>query len=408
MRYLYLINNTFPYSTGESFLESEMPIISRYFDKIIIFPISILGNEEYKKTRNIPSNVESIPIDINNKFITKLYCSISSISSLMLGKGVKRYIEASSYRFSQIRFEELSRRHSFDYLSNDDQIVIYSYWFYTHTLIAIFLKDFLKEKGIDNVKIISRAHGFDVYKERQCLKFFPNREYMLRRINQVFVCSKQGRDYIVNEYPLYQDKIKVGRLGTIDNGKGSSSDNGAFVVVSCSSVIPLKQVHLISQAISTIIKCGLEIEWHHFGDGSELKRVQHIVKEYVGQNVFFHGNVQNSEIFNFYKHHKVDVFVNSSTTEGIPVSIMEAMSFGIPIIAPNVGGISEIISEDIGCVLMSEYIGFEDIIYGIRKIMNLGTEEKLLTRRKIRQYWENNYQASVNYEKFIEQVLNVN
>lgn len=40
-----------------------------------------------------------------------------------------------------------------------------------------------------------------------------------------------------------------------------------------------------------------------------------------------------------------------SDSEGIPVSIMEAMSFGIPVIARNVGGMSEIVNEENGLLL---------------------------------------------------------
>ncbi len=47
----------------------------------------------------------------------------------------------------------------------------------------------------------------------------------------------------------------------------------------------------------------------------------------------------------FFKENSVDLFINASITEGTPVSIMEAISCGIPIIATDVGGNPEIVSE---------------------------------------------------------------
>lgn len=46
-----------------------------------------------------------------------------------------------------------------------------------------------------------------------------------------------------------------------------------------------------------------------------------------------------------------DLFVNMSLSEGIPVSIMEAISFGIPIIATNVGGNAEIVNDETGVLI---------------------------------------------------------
>ena len=52
----------------------------------------------------------------------------------------------------------------------------------------------------------------------------------------------------------------------------------------------------------------------------------------------------------------MDYFINLSDSEGIPVSIMEAMSVGIPIIARDVGGNREIVTNNNGCLLEGDEI----------------------------------------------------
>ena len=55
------------------------------------------------------------------------------------------------------------------------------------------------------------------------------------------------------------------------------------------------------------------------------------------------GHLDNNEIFNMYKNNSYDYFITLSESEGLPVSIMEAISCGIPVIATAVGGITEIV-----------------------------------------------------------------
>jgi glycosyltransferase involved in cell wall biosynthesis len=59
-------------------------------------------------------------------------------------------------------------------------------------------------------------------------------------------------------------------------------------------------------------------------------------------NVFFMGNLPNAGAYNEY----ADLFVLPSNYEGLPMTIIEAMSFGKPVVASNVGGISEIVTNN--------------------------------------------------------------
>jgi len=45
----------------------------------------------------------------------------------------------------------------------------------------------------------------------------------------------------------------------------------------------------------------------------------------------------------FYQ--RLDLYLNTSLHEGIPISVLEAMSYGIPVIASNVGGMAEILDN---------------------------------------------------------------
>ena len=66
------------------------------------------------------------------------------------------------------------------------------------------------------------------------------------------------------------------------------------------------------------------------------------------------GSLSAAEVLRVYEDAPFDVFINTSQKEGVPVSIMEAMRCGIPVIAPAVGGIPELISPDTGWLYQPE------------------------------------------------------
>ena len=109
------------------------------------------------------------------------------------------------------------------------------------------------------------------------------------------------------------------------------------------------------------------------GDGPLRGELEGLVAKLNMKNqVSFIGKVGNVEHF----LRKSDVFVLSSHTEGVPLAVIEAMSSGLPIIAPEVGGLKDMISgngflfccDDKDALIMA----FEDITFNdeIRRIFS--------------------------------------
>ncbi|WP_281401109.1 glycosyltransferase [sulfur-oxidizing endosymbiont of Gigantopelta aegis] len=169
--------------------------------------------------------------------------------------------------------------------------------------------------------------------------------------------------------------------------------------------MPLKRLDLIVDALSELNDIKEEIEWHHFGSGSEMRVIEDGLCKInnVNINVFFNGHLENEKILERYQLDKFNLFVNVSDSEGIPVSIMEAMSFGIPCLARNVGGISEIINSENGYLLENEidakYLSnvLKEIIFS-REKLNIKSFNAFKT-------WEKHFNADINFPLFSKSLL---
>ena len=117
----------------------------------------------------------------------------------------------------------------------------------------------------------------------------------------------------------------------------------------------------------------------------------------------FKGRVLNKEVLKFYIDEVPDLFINLSSSEGIPMSIMEAMSCSIPVIATNVGGTSEIVNNENGYLI--EYN--EDdlkIVEIINGFFYLHLEEKNNKRKQAYKTWLEKYNSEINYSAFIKEI----
>jgi len=95
------------------------------------------------------------------------------------------------------------------------------------------------------------------------------------------------------------------------------------------------------EAVASLAIDNVELEF--VGDGPELDCLCRLVENSgLKERVKFYG--QQSDVASILK--QWDLFVLPSLLEAVPISILEAMSCGIPVIATDVGGVAEIIEDN--------------------------------------------------------------
>lgn len=407
---LFLFTNTYPYSTGETYIENEMPYLAETFDRVIIVSNDISG----KQTRTVPQNVkmERMPYTLN---LFQKTLSLSSLLSpavwrefLLIRTRYRQRITCvifntvlQSYRKTRV-FKTLIDAIISEHSDTKDEIYLYSYW---SNDVALAIAEMPQRSNIR--RKIARAHGSDVYFEANSAQYLPFRELIIKKMDFQLFISDKGKSYYQVLYPEITPKMAVSRLGvTCQNVKIEHISRDRFVIVSCSHVFPLKRLNLIAKGISEVN--DIDVEWHHFGDGPLFEELKSNCQELFAHrnNIAYHlhGRVLNTDFVAFITANPVHAFINASTSEGIPVSIMEAMSVAIPCIATAVGGTPEIVNSKNG-ILLDPNPTPGEIAEAIEYLQSMPEDDYLQKRKSAYKTWDTQYNADKNYRQFINETL---
>ena len=217
------------------------------------------------------------------------------------------------------------------------KLLIYSFWFNDYILGALFLK-----KQFPNCKVISGAHGHDLYSDRHLAKRIPFREKAMELIDYVFTDSNEGECYLKKNNPEFISKISTLNSG-VDQKKfeTKSSKDGIFRIITLSRTHPVKRIDYLLKTLKKLESVSdFQIHYFHIGGGKELKYLEEL-KDKLNFKFFkinFKGIISDNESRVFFKEHPIDAFLNVSDSEGTPMALIEGLSYTIPAIVTNVGG----------------------------------------------------------------------
>ena len=412
-RKLIIVTSAYPYGRGEAFLEAELAHVSRYFD-VELVPCFYDGataarnhehqvNLDYAKKRWGKGRT----FLLLRSFVSALW-QHQWLDDLLqiLGRGHKwentKELARALYR---AKFFEtfLTDRCAGD---GEPPALVYFYWMTPEIMGAVAYR----QRCAPALKIVSRAHGGDLYTEARIGGYSGLRESILRNVDEVYCISDYGRAYLERKYRFATLKPRLARLGVNDPGYLNAAPSDARLsIVSCSFVVHEKRLHLIVDAIHYLLEHhpGLDIKWTHIGDGGALyQQLRAYVAAQLGERaeVVFKGYLTQPQVMALYRDARFDVFVNVSDSEGIPVSLMEASAVGIPMIATDVGGNSEIVNSANGILLPADP---DPATIAAALLRFQDRQAAMPYRRNARAQWEQKYNAAVNHDWFGRQLIHM-
>jgi len=390
---LFYFTQSYPFGIGEQWKANELNVLVNEFEEIIVVPFSYAGN--FNDPKRLPEGVR-----LTGPLFEK-EVSLASPSDLFRilfhpqsPSFLKEFFSKKVYRKKThiINWITASRR-AIDILGHpaireiikngSKKDILYFYWgkggceFLPFVDTGVFFKTFV------------RMHRYDLF-EYANNGYIPYRKALLKAASITAPSSMAGKLHLDQLYPQYEPKIQVIRCGTLSEGQFSRpSTDGVLRVVSCSFLSPVKQVHLIIEALQLV---EFPIHWVHIGDGILREELEKLVDDLgVGEKFQFKGLMDSRKVLDFYGENNFDLFVNVSSSEGVPFSIMEAFSVGIPVMATNVGGTGEIVDDETGKILPPD-IKANDLADALRSFYKTPHEEKQKKRdealSRYKKYWD--------------------
>ena len=180
-------------------------------------------------------------------------------------------------------------------------------------------------------------------------------------------------------------------------------------MVSCSHALSIKRINLIIGGLSTVE--DEDIKWIHIGDGEELQALQAEAQKKLGEmkniQYQFVGALTNDKVLQFYRDNYVGCFITTTQTEGgSPVSVQEALSFGVPVIATAVGELPQMVRGN--GALLSENPNKEEIGQAIRQIAgNYGSEEYFSMCRNSLIMFKEKFDAERNFTALTKELQDI-
>jgi glycosyltransferase involved in cell wall biosynthesis len=113
-----------------------------------------------------------------------------------------------------------------------------------------------------------------------------------------------------------------------------------FTLVYVGRLEPVKNHKLLLTAFRAALRSMPDLRLWIVGDGSERKALEGLAKELgIDSQITFWG--QQLDVAQFFS--AADTFIMSSSSEGLPMSLLQAFSLGLPAIVTDVGGMAEVV-----------------------------------------------------------------
>lgn len=394
-----------PGSISDPFFSKEITYCKKYFDKIYV--ITYEGNKvEFRELSEKFGFEFKIIKKINFKSLLrtlfswqKKYPHIGEEYKLLNGPGK---IKKLMYCLFYINYAEQAVPFMEGIIRNSKGNVYISSFWLSRTAYAASIMNINRDSKVR--RIVSRAHGFDLYKERVDYGYLPFRKFICENLDEIRFISEDGYRYHEENWPDSLAQRSVYYMGSLNekNIKKEVVEKKIPVIATTAYIRNIKRYDLIIETLSKIKK---EFVWYQYGDGELKQEIENNAALKLNHIRYkFKGNVPNNEILNFYKNDDVDYMLNLSDSEGLPVSFMEAMSAGIPVIARNTGGVKEIVNNQNGLLLDIQ----PDTDLWAREIENeLGIRVNNINeylQKSVNAYstWKENFDSDENTDKYFK------
>lgn len=222
---------------------------------------------------------------------------------------------------------------------------------YSHYLLNSYAALKLKKKY--NLPLVAIEHWSEVNKDtlKSYVKYSGNKVYSAS--DKVIAVSDSLKLMLHKHFSV--NALVVHNLVGEGFGYKLSPQRSTFNFVTVGSLFHVKGYDILVEAFANIVNDNNNFRLTIVGDGNQRPLLQELINKYSLQSkVLLVGRKSRSEVADILANS--DVYVSSSRNENFSVSVLEALSVGLPVVATICGGIKECINDSNGLLVPTENI----------------------------------------------------
>jgi glycosyltransferase involved in cell wall biosynthesis len=351
MKIAYITAQT-PYGNGEQFILPEILEVINKGNDVIVIPVrpenKIAKGREPEKVSEYTIYIPLLNFHLLLKsiFIFFIYpfrtCKI--IYSILRNSGnIEKIIKNLVVLPKGLITSEVIKKHDIEH--------IHAHWASTPSTVAYIASE------LTGVSWTFTSHRWDITENNMINEKARSSKF-------IRVIDKPGYEEILNfideknRLKCHIVHVGINLHGNFNKISNEFIDKKSFIIAIPANFVEKKGHIYFIHAIKKLIARNYNITCYFFGDGpleNELKAF--VNKLDLNKNIIFRGKIAHDELLELYAKGEIDCVVLPSIVtddgekEGIPVSLMEAMAYKIPVISTNTGGIPELLGEGAGILV---------------------------------------------------------
>jgi colanic acid/amylovoran biosynthesis glycosyltransferase len=347
---LLYVTSSLPYGPGEAFIIPEIQEMIRCGHEVMIVPM-------FPRGQVVHEDAEALLRYTLTEKLVSLGILCGALAELLrhprdVGRGIRSAIAGLPKRTASKNLVAYARGLWLGRVARDwGAAHIHAHWLATTATMA------LVASRVSGIPWSCTAHRWDIV-ENNLLQDKMRDAVFVRFISEsgLEVARRLAGNIAVDKGTVLHMGIQVPEHLEIPRPRR----DGHPVVLCPAKLSRVKGHHYLIEAFDLLRERGVCAELWLAGAGEMRNAIEAQIRELGLENqVKLLGHLSHGRLIRLYQERQVDVVVlpsidlGSGVHEGIPVALMEAMGYGVPVVSTSTGGIPELLGEGAG-VLVSQ------------------------------------------------------
>lgn len=359
MRIIY-ITTSLPNGSGEAFIIPEVKELISNGNEVIIVPMNPKGSVVHSSLNPFFSSTKVTKVITVGILLSSLVVFINNPKEV-----IRQLLQVFKSRNPKILLKNLMVFPKSLWLSQFAEKWgadhIHSHWSSTTSTLAMITGN------VSDISWSFTAHRWDIV-ENNLFKQKSNSAKFVRFISKsgYKIAANYNIDSLAAKSKIIHMGIEIPQINnnTVSLTSLDDTEKGCDIKLICpANLIPVKGHEYLINAIKRLGDKGYKVKLLIAGEGYLKDSLKLLIKDLnILDSISFLGQLSHENLLNLYKNKQVDAMILPSVDlgngvhEGIPVSLMEAMGYGVPVISTTTGGIPELIKNEAGILVPPENV----------------------------------------------------